>query len=143
MLWGPAADVPALLGPAGAAHMSVLDFVRWGAWNAAAGDPDPAIVTRETLAHLHRAEVRTPVRENPPPGTPDQGEYAMGWGVVTPPWADGPKLMHNGSNGMNLAKILVDREHELAIAVVTNAPGHAADEAAAQAMEQLFARYGQ
>ncbi|MDF2097376.1 serine hydrolase domain-containing protein [Aquibaculum arenosum] len=143
ILWGPAADVPALLGPAGAAHMSVLDFVRWGAWNAAPGDPNPAIVTRKTLDHLHRAQVRTPRRENPPPGTPDQGEYAMGWGVVTPPWADGPKLMHNGSNGMNLAKILVDPERELSIAVVTNAPGQAADEAAEQALEQLFARYGQ
>ena len=143
MLWGPAADVPALLGPAGAAHMSVLDFLRWGSWNAAPDEPDPPIVSAETLAELHRPHVRTPVLENPPPGTPQQGEYAMGWSVITPPWAEEPMLMHNGSNGMNLAKILVDRERKLSIVVVTNAPGQPAETAAEQVMEQLFARYAQ
>lgn len=51
--------------------------------------------------------------------------------------------MHNGSNGMNLAKILVDRERKLSIVVVTNAPGQPAETAAEQVMEQLFARYAQ
>ncbi|MFL5002115.1 MAG: serine hydrolase domain-containing protein [Xanthobacteraceae bacterium] len=29
MLWGAAADAPPMLGPAGTAHMSILDFARW------------------------------------------------------------------------------------------------------------------
>src|SRR5262249_21285857 len=33
-LAGPAGDSPAVLGPAGRAHMSVLDFARWAGWNA-------------------------------------------------------------------------------------------------------------
>lgn len=139
--WGPAADVPALLGPAGMAHMSVLDFVRWGQWNAQRDQPEPEIVTAETLAYLHRAQVQTPVLQNPPPGTPEQGAYALGWGVVAPAWADGPKLMHNGSNGMNLAKIFVDSERSLAITVVTNRPGQEAEEAAALVLERLFEDY--
>src|SRR5262245_60499980 len=37
MLWGAAADAPPMVGPAGIAHMSILDFARWAGWNAGQG----------------------------------------------------------------------------------------------------------
>jgi CubicO group peptidase (beta-lactamase class C family) len=37
MLAGPCADNPPVIGPAGIAHMSVLDFARWAGWNAGEG----------------------------------------------------------------------------------------------------------
>ena len=40
MLAGPNADVPPVLGPAGIAHMSVLDFARWAGWNEDEYGPD-------------------------------------------------------------------------------------------------------
>lgn len=137
MPWGPAADGPPLLGPAGIAHMSVLDFARWGGWNAMHG-ASPEIVKRATLDEIQRVHVETPAMPNPPPGTPDQGGYALGWGVLTYDWVGHPVLTHNGSNSMNLAKIFVDPETGIAIAAVTNFPGRAADEALSEVVEMLY-----
>ncbi|MDQ0316501.1 serine hydrolase domain-containing protein [Amorphus orientalis] len=142
MAWGISADMPPLLGPAGLAHMSILDFARWADWNAAGGARGPELITPETLAELHREHVRTPHRENPPPGTPGDGGYGFGWGVVEFDFADHPVLTHNGSNGMNLAKILVDLEQDLGIVVTTNVAGQRGDLAAAQALEKLYRAYG-
>jgi CubicO group peptidase (beta-lactamase class C family) len=138
MFWGPAADVPPLLGPAGSAHMSVLDFAKWADWNAGGGKRGPAIVTPETLADIHRARVRTPPRPNPPPGTPAEGDYALGWGLVAFEWADEPLLSHNGSNSMNIAKILVDPDLDFSVVVMTNFPGPGADAAAAEVERHLY-----
>lgn len=135
--WGAAADVPAMMGPAGNVHMSVLDFARWGGWNASKG-VSPQIVKSETLAEIQRPHVATPKLPNPPPGTPGEGEYALGWGLSKFDWADYPMLTHNGSNGMNLAKILVDTKTGLAIATVTNQPGPNADLALKEVVEKLY-----
>lgn len=142
MFWGPAADVPPVLGPAGIAHMSILDFVRWAAWNAGGGKRGPALVGPETLARIHRAHVRTPEIANPRPGTPKTGEYALGWGIVTFAWSGGPVLTHAGSNGMNLAQILIDPAKDLAIVVTTNITGEKADAASLAVLEMLYRRYG-
>jgi CubicO group peptidase (beta-lactamase class C family) len=40
-LAGPNCDNPPILGPAGIAHMSVLDFARWAGWNAGEGRRGP------------------------------------------------------------------------------------------------------
>src|SRR3546814_5701171 len=83
----------------------------------------PALLKPETLATRHAVHVRTPPRPDAPPGTPDAGGYGLGWGIVDFPWSDRPLLAHNGSNGMNLAKILVDTERDLGVVVVTNIGG--------------------
>lgn len=137
MPWGAAADGPPMLGPAGIAHMSVLDFARWGGWNAMHG-ASPKIVERATLDEIQRVHVETPSMPNPPPGTPDQGGYALGWGVLNYDWVGHPVLTHNGSNSMNLAKIFADPETGIAIAAVTNFPGQAADEALGEVVEMLY-----
>ena len=140
-LWGNAADMPQLLAPAGTVHMSILDFARWASWVAGGARRGPALVKPETLDYLLAEKVRTPRRPNPPPGTPAQGGYAMGWSVEKFDWSDRELSTHNGSNGLNLAKILVDVEKDLAIVVAVNIGGQNADKAAGQAMEALYSRF--
>ncbi|HZA65408.1 MAG TPA: serine hydrolase domain-containing protein [Geminicoccaceae bacterium] len=142
MLWGAAADAPAMIGPAGTVHMSVLDFARWAAWNAGKGKREPALVEPATLARLHQAHVRTPHRKHPPVGTPQDGEYGLGWGIVKFDWADRSLLTHNGSNGMNLAKVLIDPDDDLGIVVMTNFPEDKAEAATAEILQHLYEEYG-
>jgi len=122
MPWGPAADVPPVMGPAGSAHMSVLDFAAWAGWNAGRGKRGPALVKPETRAAIYRPRTTVAKLASSGPGTPKEGQYACGWGVVKFDWTSGPVLTHNGSNSMNLAKILVDPDHDLGVVVMTNFP---------------------
>lgn len=141
MLWGPAADIPPVMAPAGNAHMSILDYAKWASWNAGQAERGPHLIAPETLAYIQAEHVQTPVRENPPPGTPGTGGYGLGWGIVAFEWADKPLLTHNGSNSMNLARILVDTDRDLAIVVTTNFPGGGANAAAGAVIEHLYAAY--
>ena len=140
-LWGAGADMPMLLGPAGTVHMSILDFARWGAWVAGGARRGPQIVSPETLAYLMEEKVRTPRRPNPPPGTPAQGGYAFGWSLEKFDWSDRELVTHNGSNGMNLAKILIDPSADVAVVVAVNVGGRNADLAAGKALGKLYGRY--
>jgi len=142
MLWGAAADAPPVIGPAGIAHMSVLDFATWAGWNAGEGRRGPALVKPETLARLHHPVIKTGKRPDPPPGTPQEGEYALGWGIVKFAWAPRPLLTHNGSNGMNLATILIDTEADLGIVAVTNFPEQKANNAVYAVIEALYREFG-
>jgi CubicO group peptidase (beta-lactamase class C family) len=142
MLWGAAADAPPVVGPAGTAHMSVLDFATWAGWNAGEGKRGPALVKPETLARLHHPVIKTGKLPDPRPGTPQEGEYALGWGVVKFDWAPRPLLTHNGSNGMNLATILIDTEADLGIVAVTNFPEQKANDAVYEVIEALYREYG-
>jgi CubicO group peptidase (beta-lactamase class C family) len=139
--WGPGADAPAVVGPAGIAHMSVGDFATWAAWNAAEGKRGPALIKPETLRHLHAPHVTMEI-PNPKPGTPKSGSYGFGWGLVKFDWAAKPLLTHNGSNSMNLATILVDTENDLGITIDTNFPGEKADAALAELTEILYKKFG-
>lgn len=141
MLWGPAADVPQVMAPAGNAHMSVVDYAKWAGWNAGKGERGPTLVSPDTLQQLHTHKVVTPVRKYPPPGTPGTGSYGFGWGFVDFDWADGTLMTHNGSNSMNLAKIAIDLDQDLAIVVMTNFPGAKADMAAGKVMQHLYETY--
>ena len=76
------------------------------------------------------------------PGTPQEGEYALGWGVVKFDWSTMPLLNHGGSNSMNLATILVDTDQDLAVVVLTNFPERQAKAAVGAVMEMLYRRYG-
>jgi CubicO group peptidase (beta-lactamase class C family) len=141
MPWGPAADVPPVMGPAGAVHMSVLDFAKWAGWNAGRGKRGPSLVKPETLDAIHRPRISTGKLADTSPGRPLQGEYALGWGVLKFAWSNGPLLEHNGSNSMNLAKILVDPEQDVGVVVMTNFPGKSAEEATKPLLENLYRRF--
>lgn len=135
--WGPPSQVPPVVAPAGDAHMSVIDFARWGDWTAQGG-VSPKIVEPATFAEIIKPHVKTPPLPNPPPGTPGEGEYAFGWGWVNFAWTGHPVLTHNGSNGMNLAKIFVDPELGITVAAVTNMPGKEADAALTEMVEAVY-----
>jgi len=142
MLAGPNADNPLVLGPAGTVHMSLQDFARWAIWNLGRGKRGPGLVRAETLARL-----TTPVVDNPPgkdaaPGTPSGGRYALGWGEREYPWAKGPFLTHAGSNGINLAHIVLDPRTDFGMVLMTNIGGKKADEALRGLEEELYKRYG-
>jgi CubicO group peptidase (beta-lactamase class C family) len=139
--WGPGADVPPVMGPAGVAHLSVRDFARWASWNAGEGKRGPALVKPDTLKRLHRQMVAMKI-DNPAPGTPKSGGYALGWGIVPFAWTGNrPVLTHNGSNAMNLATVLVDPQQDLAITIVTNFPGKTADAALVKLTQALYEKF--
>ncbi|WP_022729079.1 serine hydrolase domain-containing protein [Fodinicurvata sediminis] len=140
-LWGAAADIPPIMGPAGTAHMSILDFARWGGWIAGQAERGPDLVEPETLAYIMEPKVQAKIPD-PPPGIPEEGGYALGWGFEQFDWAERPLHTHNGSNSMNLAKILIDRDQDLAIVVATNIGGEQANLAAGEIMKTLYLTYG-
>lgn len=140
-LAGPNGDNPSIIGPAGIAHMSVLDFARWGAWNAAEGGRGPQLVRPETLRRLHTPVIAMPRKPDAPAGTPPGGSYALGWGQLDVEWADKPLLFHGGSNGKNLAHIWVEPSRDLAIVTMTNISNPRADDGLKALAAELYARF--
>lgn len=142
ILAGPNGDNPSLLGPAGIAHMSILDFARWAAWNAGQGKRGPALVRPETLRTLRTPMVGLPPPKDAGPGlAKGSGAYALGWGVVEVDFAAHPVLQHTGSNNMNMAHIWVDVDADLAIVLATNIGGEKADAALVALARALYAHY--
>jgi CubicO group peptidase (beta-lactamase class C family) len=141
-LAGPSGDNPLVLGPAGTAHMSVLDFARWAGWNAGEGKRGPRLVKPETMKKLHAQVISMPVRKDAPPGTPPRGRYGLGWGELRVDWAPEPLLYHGGSNGRNLAHVWVEPKRDFAMVLVTNVGGKKAEEALRALAGELYAKYG-
>lgn len=141
LLAGPGGDNPEVIGPAGTAHMSVLDFARWAAWNAGSASRDPSLIQLNTLRKLH-----TPVIEmaNPdaPPGTPSIGAYGFGWLTIKTPISRDPFLFHGGSNQMNVADILIQPNHAFGIVLMTNVGGRRADDALKALAAELYSTFG-
>jgi CubicO group peptidase (beta-lactamase class C family) len=142
MLAGPNGDVPPTMAPAGAAHMSVLDFARWAAWNAGEGKHGPALVKPETLKKLHTPVIAM-THDEPAPGTPPSGRYALGWGEVTLDWTPEPFVFHGGSNTMNLAYVLFQPARDYGMVLMTNVGGEKADAALKALVKELDTRYAQ
>jgi CubicO group peptidase (beta-lactamase class C family) len=140
LLAGPSADIPMVIGPAGSAHMSVLDFARWAGWNAGEGKRGPALVSPGTLKKLHTPVIEARIA-NAPPGTPSKGKYALGWGLTNVDWAVEPLVQHAGSNTMNLAHIWLDPKRDVAFVTMTNVGGDKADAALKALAKELYTRY--
>ncbi len=141
MLAGPNGDGPAILGPAGIAHMSVLDFARWAGWNAGEGKRGPALVKPETMRKLHTPVITMPEKKDAPPGTPPGGKYALGWGELAVDWAPYPLLYHGGSNSMNLAHVWLDPKRDFAMVMVTNISGQKANTAFSDLAKELYTKF--
>jgi CubicO group peptidase (beta-lactamase class C family) len=141
MLAGPNGDNPEVIGPAGTAHLSVLDFATWAAWNAGEGRRGPSLVRPETLRKLHTKVIDMPPRPDAPVGTPSTGSYGFGWVTVTPPFAQEPFLFHGGSNEMNVAYIMLQPQRDFAIVMMTNVGGRKADQAMIALGEDLYRRF--
>jgi CubicO group peptidase (beta-lactamase class C family) len=137
-LAGPNGDGPAIVGPAGIAHMSILDFARWAGWNSGEGKRNPALVKPEILRKMHTPVISMPERKDAPPGTPPGGKYALGWGELAMDWAPYPLLYHGGSNGLNLAHIWLDIKGDAAIVITTNISGQQANQAFFKLAGELY-----
>lgn len=140
-LSGPNCDNPPVIGPAGIAHMSVLDFARWAGWNAGEAKRAPALVRPETLRKLHTVVIHMEEKKAAKPGTPVKGGYALGWGEVAVDWAPVPLLQHTGSNTRNLAQIWVDRRHDIAMVILTNISRPETSTALTAVATELYGRY--
>ena len=141
MLAGPNGDNPEVIGPAGTAHLSVLDFATWAAWNAGDGKRGPALVRPDTLRKLHTKVIDMPPKPDAPVGTPSSGSYGYGWVTVTPPFAQEPFLFHGGSNEMNVAYIMLQPKHDFGIVMMTNVGGQKADQAMQTLAQELYKRF--
>jgi CubicO group peptidase (beta-lactamase class C family) len=140
-LAGPNGDNPLILGPAGIAHMSILDFARWAGWNAGGGKRAPKLVEAPTLKKLHTPVIAVPERKEASPGTPRSGRYALGWGELAVDWAPEPLIFHGGSNERNLAHIWLDPARDVAMVLVTNISGSKANEALYTLAPELYAKF--
>ena len=141
MLAGPRSDNPSVIGPAGIAHMSILDFARWAGWNAGEGRRGPALVKAQTLKKLHAPVTSVVPLKDVPAGTPPPGHYALGWGSVMTAFHPNPVLSHAGSNGLNLAKINVDPQADFAVVLLSNIAGKPCDEGMKALTKELFEKY--
>ncbi len=140
-LAGPNGDNPPIIGPAGIAHMSVLDFAAWAGWNAGQGKRGPALVRPETLRKLHAPVIAIPEKKGAKPGTPKHGKYALGWGELTVDWAPAPLIFHGGSNVKNLAHIWLEPQRDFAMVLVTNIGGDQADQAFHALAPELYKKF--
>ncbi|MCX5850074.1 MAG: serine hydrolase [Deltaproteobacteria bacterium] len=138
MLAGLNGDIPPIIGPAGIAHMSILDFAYWAGWNAGEGKRKPNLVKPETIRKLHTPVISIPEKKDAAPGTPSGGKYALGWGEFTVDWAPYPLLYHGGSNEMNLAHIWIDTKRDFAMVITTNISGPKANEALLKLARELY-----
>ena len=93
-LAGPNGDNPLIIGPAGTAHMSVLDFASWAGWNAGQGKRGPPLVKPETLKKLHEPVIAMPDKKDAPPGTPFRAKYGLGWVESSVDWTPERFLFH-------------------------------------------------
>jgi CubicO group peptidase (beta-lactamase class C family) len=142
-LAGPWGDNPPIIGPAGTAHMNVLDFATWAAWNSTEGRIGPPLVKPETVRKMHSKVIDMPTKPDAPVGTPSSGGYGLGWGTVTLPFSPEPFVFHGGSNNMNLAYILLQPNKQLGMVLMTNVSGAAANDALMAIAEALYKRFGQ
>jgi CubicO group peptidase (beta-lactamase class C family) len=142
MLAGPDGDSPAILGPAGTVHLSVLDFAAWASWNAGEGRRGPPLVRPETIRKLHTEIISMEPRPDAAPGTPSGVGYALGWGLAKLPHVSEPLLQHAGSNTMNLASIVLQPSRDFGMVLMTNVGRQKADQALLQLTEELYKAYG-
>lgn len=124
---GPLSDNPPALAPAGRVHCSMADWCRFVVEHLRAARGGGRLLESETAKVLHA------------PGF--GGEYAGGWLVTERGWAQGPVLMHAGSNTMNYAVVWMAPRRNAAVLVATNQGGDAAREACDEAATVLIRRH--
>ena len=140
-LAGPNGDNPPVLGPAGIAHMSVLDFARWAGWNAGEGKRGPKLVQPETLKKLHTPVIAMPEKKDAAPGTPTRGKYALGWGRC--PWTG--RRSRSSTTAARTRRTSPtsgsSRSATSPWSLVTNISGSKADEALFALAPELYAKF--
>lgn len=117
-------DNPQLIGPAGTVHCTLASWARFAAAHA---HPDAVgWITPASMNHLHEG-----VAVN---GASPGKDIGLGWGVTR---TDPPRLTHSGSNGYNVAEIVVIPRLEAAVLVTCNAGDERARDACSKLRDQL------
>ncbi len=112
-------DNPEAYGPAGTVHMSLRDWMKFGADQVAGARGESGTLLKpETYMILHR---------------PRLDGYALGWGVGT----GSGRLSHDGSNTYWRARITLFPEADFGYLIVTNEAGDAGKQAVDLVEEQL------
>lgn len=101
-------DNPPLIGPAGTANCTLQSWALFA--RAHARPDDGGWLTRSSMTHLHEGYTLA--------GAPPGKDVGLGWGVMR---TDPPRLTHSGSNGYNVAEIVVIPDRHAAVMVVCNA----------------------
>lgn len=120
---GPAADNPAVLGPAGTVHCSLEDWSKFARLHLGQKVGDLQL-DESTLAQLHT--------------DPDGDGYALGWGVAERGWAGGTVLTHAGSNTMWFAVLWLAPAKNAAYLAATNTAGESAPRACDEAIATMI-----
>ncbi len=141
ILSGPEGDNPAQMGPAGTAHMSVIDFARWGSWVAGQGKRAPALVKPANMQKLVTPVISMPIQSTTSTTVSGAAGYALGWASVKMSWADQPLVFHGGSNTMNKAYIWVDTVRDATVVVLTNVATPNTEDAMMALAGQLYGAY--
>jgi CubicO group peptidase (beta-lactamase class C family) len=141
MIGGPDADNPLVISPAGTAHMSVIDFARWGGWMAGQGKRAPFLVKPETMKKLVTPVISMSAASTSSTTVAGAAQYALGWGSTKMAWTDYPVAFHGGSNNMNKAYIWVDTERDASIVVMTNVATPNTDDVMQKLAGKLYGRY--
>lgn len=112
---GALSDNPAVIAPAGLAHMSMSDWAKYAQFHLRGTAGGKALLSATTMVKLHQV-------------APGQ-DYAYGWAIRKEDWAGGQTLGHSGSNGRWFAVIQIVPTKDYAVVVATNAADQAAQEA--------------
>ena len=97
-------DNPEALGPAGTVHCSMEDWSKFIGFQLMSKDTSQ-------LSLLQRTKLLTPNKNN----------YACGWSVIKPKWADELVYTHAGSNTLNFSQCWIIPKENVGILINSNA----------------------
>ena len=125
----PQSDNPVAIGPAGTVHCSIEDLAKYAAFHMAGDRGEGKLLKPGTFKKLHTA-----VAAN--------DDYALGWKVLQPKWAQGSALWHNGTNTTFYAVVWIAPNRNFAVVTATNAGGDngakACDDAATEMIQKFL-----
>ena len=105
------------------------------------GEARPGAGQTGDVAQAAHAVVDIPPVPDAKPGTPPPGKYALGWGIVSLPFAPEPLVFHGGSNQMNLAYIILQPSADFGMVMGTNVGGDKPDIALKALAQELYLRF--
>jgi len=124
---GPTMDLPAILGPAGLVHCTMLDWSKFLVDQLRGGAGMKALLPNEIYQAMQTAVPPSPA--------------GYGWGVFEKPWASGKALTHEGSNGMNYCVCWLAPAKKFGVLVCSNQGGNGMSKACDDAASALILRY--
>ena len=119
------ADSPKVLGPAGLVHVTLSDMAKYIQFHLQGlkGNPVEGMLNADEFAQLY-----TPRSTNG-----EDGPYGLGWIVEN----GGNVIVHDGSNNLWEADLLIDAENDVAFFIAMNASGDEDDESTSEGFQNV------